>query len=231
MRGGKRGEIKNYMFLSLFLSGLVVFTFLSAYLVLADSDSTTFSWVIPENINHALSYGGSCSSTSVFFNENCALDYNDTVNGTANRTIPYHLSSGCDSAPSTTWCQNDTVPLITITNNGNVLLYINASFSAITSGVYVKSWLYNVTSGGCSIKGGNGFYGWQATCTTPRTDPLRNDTCKMWQGSAMNGTGNNSFLVTVAVSGTNGTCWTSDFIGLSQGTTTGNLITNSSSTA
>jgi len=180
--------------------------FVSA-MAFADTDDTTLSWVIPASVSHTLSYGGSCSSSAMYFIENDA-----SPDGTDTQLIPY------DAASAGSVCQSSGVAAITITNNGNVTTDVNASVtSTLESGVTLKLWL---GSSGC---GASGLGGYEASCSaTGMTDATvpSTSTC------VSVGDTTRQVVADLAASGSQQLCLAADFTGLSQGTTTDTFQTN-----
>ena len=96
--------------------------------VLAESDSTTVTFVIPASVSHSLSYGGSCSSSNFYFVEGDA-----TIDGTQ-----AGINATSDSAGSNL-CENATVAGIVISNIGSVNVNMTANFTAaLPTGVVMK---------------------------------------------------------------------------------------------
>jgi hypothetical protein len=176
-------------------------------MVLADTDETTLSWVIPANVSHTLSYGGSCSSSAMYFIEDDA-----SPDGSDTQLLPYDA----DSAGSP--CQSVSVAAITISNNGNVTTDVNASVtSTLETGVTLKLWL---GSSGC---GASGLGGYEGSCSKSGADDSNVPTTA---ACVSIGDSSKQIVADLAASGSQQLCLAADFSSLSQGTTTDTFQTS-----
>lgn len=158
--------MKNGQFGILFFL-LVVF---SVSVFAATTNTTTMTWVVPANKSHTIAYGGSCSASNFFFVESNGED-SDT-DGNSAKILPY------TAAAAGTACQSNTVAGMTITNNGNVTINIDANFQTNFSGTdinaHLKVWMG--TGSGC---GTGGLGGWQKNCTVfAAGSPVTSTTCR-----------------------------------------------------
>ena len=97
--------------------------------VLANTVSTTVTFVIPSSVVHSVSYGASCSSSNFYFVENDA-----TING-----VQTAINVSSDSA-GTSPCQDGTNPSMILNNIGSVSIDVAANFTtALPTGVTVKT--------------------------------------------------------------------------------------------
>lgn len=140
----------------------------------ADTETTTFTWVVPEDKTHSIGYGGSCSTSAFYFVESNAVLDND-IDGNADQILPYDSQSGGAA------CQSDSVAAMTITNTGNVTEDINAYFTAQLD-VNVWAGIFMGTGAGC---GSGGLGGWQSNCeVVSPTSPVTQSTCRDFNSSA-----------------------------------------------
>ena len=109
---------------------LIVGLLLLPMIAKANTQTTTFTFVVPSNIAHSLSYGGSCSNSAFFFVGD------NSGNGT--NLVPRTAATGGSA------CQ-DTNPGITINNNGNIAIDVTGEFNTLPSGVTV--WTANSDGG------------------------------------------------------------------------------------
>jgi hypothetical protein len=98
------------------------------YVVLADTNSVTVTFVIPSQVSHTISYGGACSASLFYFVEN-----DTTKNGYQNAT---NVSS--DTTGTGAFCQSDTVSGMTLNNVGSSTANITANFTSLPAGITVK---------------------------------------------------------------------------------------------
>ncbi|MCX8190513.1 MAG: hypothetical protein N3F05_04805 [Candidatus Diapherotrites archaeon] len=186
---------------------------LALSMVYADTQQTTLTWVIPANVTHALTYGGSCSTSAMYFVESNALEGATPINGTASKIPPYNAASGGSS------CQDGTNKVaITIHNQGNVPFDINARITTtLETGVTLKAWLSNGTHCGT-----NGMGGWEATCSKSGTD---DDTVPTTTACVTIGNTTKQIIADLAISSSAGICLAADFSGMPYGTTQDTLET------
>lgn len=116
---------------TLLLLTSVIALLIVAGVVLADTESTTVTFVIPTSVDHSISYGtvaATCSSANFFFVESDAIkDGTQTainVSGNVNGDL----------------CQNSSVSATVINNVGSVNVNVSANFTAaLPAGVTVKA--------------------------------------------------------------------------------------------
>lgn len=131
----------------LIISILAIF----ALLVWADTETTTVTFVIPSEIDHSISYGGSCSSANFYFVEN-----DGSLDGTQARINLTSDANPWTSEGASNTCQNSTVAGITITNSGSSV--INVSMNTSTS-----------LPSGTGLKAALADAGYEATCSGTAT--------------------------------------------------------------
>ena len=147
---------KFFLWLGIFLLFLPVL-----YVLAPSTNNTTMTWIVPSNKSHTLAYGGSCSATAFFFHENEGLDDPDS-DGNWQRNVPKSGRAVTDAN-----CQSSTVAGITVTNNGNLTIDVNAAFTAnIDTNLWLKVWQGN--GSGC---GTNGLGGWAQRCQLTVNNP------------------------------------------------------------
>jgi len=161
----------------------------------ADQDTTTFTWVVPENKAHTITYGGSCSTSAFYFVEGSAGSVDTDIDGNADKLLPYDADSGGSV------CQSDSVASMLITNTGNTTVDINAFFSEID--VNQQAGVFMGTGAGC---GTDGLGGWEYMCTVVAVDsPVTQSTCRDFNSSA--DTVSVMLIDNLDVSDTNQLCW------------------------
>lgn len=102
---------------------------LLAIFVIADTESTTVTWVIPSQVDHSIAYGEACSSANFYFVENDAV-----IDGTQAK-----LNLTSDSAGVNLCQTNDTAGMV-ISNVGSVNINITANMSTVLpAGVGLKA--------------------------------------------------------------------------------------------
>lgn len=170
--------------------------------VFADQDTTTFTWVVPSNKAHTITYGGSCSTSAFYFVEGSAGSVDTDIDGNADKILPTSDSAG------TSFCQSDSVASMLITNTGNVTEDINAFFTEMD--VNLQAGVFMGTGSGC---GSGGLAGWQSNCEVVGVDsPVTQSTCRDFNASA--DTGSVMLIDNLAASDTNQLCWFGRFKGL-----------------
>lgn len=203
----------------LVLVSLVLF---SSFSLAATTNTTAMTWVIPSNKSHTLTYGGACSASNFYFVESNGED--SDIDGNTSKILPYSASSGG------TVCQSNAVASITVTNNGNVAINIDANFQTGLSGndqnVGIKVWMG--TGSGC---GTSGLGGWQRPCSVQSTsNPVTASTCRDFNIS--NFTTTARLVSSLGVGDTNQLCFSGEmngaYVGLSQGSIARNFDTNAS---
>lgn len=131
--GGEK-KMKNKSMSSVIVAILLLASLVVVPMAYADTQTTTFTFVVPSNVAHTLSYGGSCSNSAFYFRGDNAGD------GTA--LVPYNAASAGSACQSTT-------PGIVINNAGNVAINMTAEFDALPNGVVV--WTAD-TNGGAEVQ-------------------------------------------------------------------------------
>jgi hypothetical protein len=97
--------------------------------VLADTTSTTVTFVIPSYVAHSVSYGSTCDSSNFFFVESDAVK-----DGTQTKINVTTSSAG------TTYCQNTTMAAMTLTSASSVAINVSGNFTAaLPSGITIKA--------------------------------------------------------------------------------------------
>ncbi len=137
--------------------GILVSIFFMMFvpIALADTTSTTVSFIIPSSISHVIGYAASCGSSDFAFVEN-----DGTYDGTQTRINVTQIDG--------TVCQTDSVSGLNISNTGNDIINVTFKFtSALPSGIVVKA---SLAEGGyeasCSL----------AAADTPTTGACHNVT-------------------------------------------------------
>ena len=203
----------------LVLVSLVLF---SSFSLAAITNTTAMTWVIPSNKSHTLTYGGACSASNFYFVESNG-EVSD-IDGNTSKILPYSASSGG------TVCQSAAVASITVTNNGNVAINVDANFQTGLSGndqnVGIKVWMG--TGAGCGTKG---LGGWQLPCSVQSaSNPVTSSTCRDFNIS--NFTTTARLVSSLGVGDTNQLCFSGElngaYVGLSQGSIARNFDTNAS---
>lgn len=203
----------------LLIACLLVF---SSFSFAATTNTTAMTWVIPSNKSHTVTYGGACSASNFYFIESNGED--SDIDGNTSKILPYSASSGG------TVCQSAAVASITVTNNGNVSINIDANFQTGLSGndqnVGIKVWMG--TGSGC---GTSGLGGWQKNCGVQSTsNPVTSSTCRDFNIS--NFTTTARLVSSLAVGDTNQLCFSGElngeYVGLTQGSIARNFDTNAS---
>lgn len=162
---------------------------------LADQDTTTFTWVVPENKAHTIAYGGSCSTSAFYFVEGSAGSVDTDIDGNADKILPFDAASGGGA------CQSDSVASMTITNSGNVTIDLNAFFTEMD--VNLQAGVFMGTGAGC---GTAGLAGWESNCTVVGVDsPVTQSTCRDFNASA--DIGSVMLIDDLPASDTNQLCW------------------------
>ncbi len=188
----------------------------------AVTNTTSMQWVIPANKSHTTAYGGSCSSSLFFFVETNGED--SDIDGNSAKVLPYNAASGG------TACQSNVVAAMTVTNNGNTTINVDANFQTGLSGndqnVGIKVWMG--TGAGC---GTSGLGGWQLNCGVQSTsNPVTATTCRDF--NIMNFTTTARLTSSLAAGDTNQLCFSGEINGkdfnVSQGTITRSFDTNAS---
>lgn len=157
--------------LPIFASFALIFVLLfPAFAMAAVTNTTVMTWVIPANKSHTTAYGGSCTASLFYFVETNGED--SDVDGNSARILPYNASSGGSA------CQSAAVAGMTVTNNGNTTINVDANFQTGLSGndqnVGIKVWMG--TGAGC---GTSGMGGWQLNCGVQSTsNPVTSTTCR-----------------------------------------------------
>lgn len=118
--------------------------------VLADTEETTVTFVIPTSIDHSVAYGASCSSSLFYFVETDATK--DGTQGGLNVT---------SDAAGANKCQNTTLSAMTISNVGSVNANITANFTA-------------ALPSGITVKVGQNYTAYESSCTGP---PVNESQC------------------------------------------------------
>lgn len=194
----------------------------SSFAFAATTNTTAMTWIIPSNKSHTITYGGACSASNFYFIESNGED--SDIDGNSSKILPYSASSGG------TVCQSGAVASITVTNNGNVAINIDANFQTGLSGndqnVGIKVWMG--TGSGC---GTNGLGGWQLPCAVQSTsNPVTAATCRDFNIS--NFTTTARLASSLGVGDTNQLCFSGElngaYVGLSQGSIARNFDTNAS---
>ncbi len=125
---------------------------LMSLIVIADTDDTTVTFIIPQSIAHSLAYAASCTSSNF-----ACIESDGSYQGTQN----YINITQIDGTP----CQAAGTPAVTITNNGNANLNVTWQFtSALPSGV--------------TFKVGNTSTMWQSSCSLSATSTWVASQCK-----------------------------------------------------
>lgn len=156
-----------FLLLSLFV--------LAVPIALAASIGTTTIWNVPVNKSHSIAYTSPCSATAFFFNEQNAVADPD-VDGNATKMLPFSARSTAGGTP----CQDASTAPITVTNNGNTTVNLDANFAgALDTNVWLKAW--KGTGSGC---GTSGLGGWQLRCTVvSTTTAVTTSACKDFNSS------------------------------------------------
>ena len=194
---------------------LIFMAFITAFAACAyaDTQTTTLSWVVPSSVSHTLTYGGSCSTSAMYFVESNAAAGASPVDGNAIKIIPY------DAASAGAACQDgSSKAAIRVTNGGNVYIDVNAQITTtLQAKVVLKDW--NGDASGC---GTSGLGGWEAACSkiggTDATVPT-SSTCVSIGDTAV------QVLADINAGYYGYMCLAADFNGLSAGTTTDTLQT------
>ncbi len=196
----------------LFLMLFILFLFSPVIYVFANQLQTTMTWFVPFNRNHTIAYGGTCSATAFFFDENHAL-VDDDIDGNGHQVAPRPDRLGG------TLCQTGSTAGMLVTNAGNTTISIDANFAgALDVNVWLKVWEGN--GAGCggpnaSQGGGNGFGGWQYRCAFAApvntiADVNTSGGCRDFNSS--NGTIAASITTNIPVNDTNQLCFSGDFM-------------------
>ncbi len=188
--------MKKFFALILF----ALFLFAPMVLVLANQISTTMTWFVPQNKTFTLAYGGTCSATAFFFDENRAvLDGDVDGNGAQIAPRPNRLGG--------TVCQDATTAGMTITNAGNIAISLDGNFaSALDTNIWLKVW--QGTGAGC---GTSGMGGWELRCTTTSTTlDLNAVSCRDFNSS--NSTTAARLTTSLPIGDTNQLCFSGDFM-------------------
>jgi hypothetical protein len=122
-------RIRNSIIGALLIVGLLLVPLASA-----STTTTTFTFVVPSNIAHTLSYGGSCSTSAFYFVGDAS--------GDGTNLVPRDAASGGSACQSTT-------PGLTINNGGNVAIDVTGEFASLPAGVTV--WTAD-TNGGAEVQ-------------------------------------------------------------------------------
>lgn len=121
---------------------LVLLGLLTVSVVLADTETTTVTFVIPSSVDHSLTYGSSCSSTLFYY-----VETDTTKDGTLNMINASSDTSGASP------CQTAGQGAFTVNNLGSASINVTMNFSsALPSGISVKS--------------ANASGGYEAQCTS-----------------------------------------------------------------
>lgn len=208
----------------------LVLVLLAPVAMAAVTNTTTMSWVVPSNKSHTVAYGGSCSSSAFYFIESNspAVGGDPDIDGNGSKVLPYNAASGG------TACQSASVAGMTVTNNGNVTINIDANFQTGLSGndqnVGIKVWMGSGPGAGLYC-GTGGLGGWQLPCGVQSTaSPVTSTTCRDF--NILNFTTTARLTSNLGVLDTNQLCFSGEFngayVGLSQGTITRSFDTNAS---
>ncbi len=198
-----------------------LFVVLIAPLVNADTDTTVMTWVVPSNFSHSIAYGGSCNNTSFYFIESNSED--SDIDGNGGRILPYNASAGG------TACQSATVAGMTITNNGNVAINLDANFVTNFSGADVNAKLKVWMGTGSGFCGTGGLGGYAHPCTVvTSTSPVTATTCRDFNSG--NATTNVRLVSSLGINDTNQLCFAglfdSPLVGVAQGSYAHTFDTN-----
>lgn len=201
---------------------LVFLILLPALVLGAVTNTTAMTWIIASNKSHTISYGGACSASNFYFIETNGEDADS--DGNSAKVLPYDASNGGSV------CQSAAVASITVTNNGNTSINIDANFQTGLSGndqnVGIKVWMG--TGSGC---GSNGLGGWQLNCSVQSTtNPVTATTCRDFNMS--NFTTTARLVSSLAKTDTNQLCFAGEINGkdtrVGAGTISRNFDTNAS---
>ena len=197
----------------------LIMIFFAVLVYAATENNTTMTWVVPSNISHSLTYGGACDSSNFYFVEDTCTQDSD-IDGNGSQCVPQTTSAGG------TDCQDATTIPITINNNGNVAINVDANFDAEFAGVDVnivlKVWMSD--GPGC---GASGLGGYEAPCTISGATPVTSTACRVYNQT--NETTAGQRLVSALAAGdSNGMCFSGDFnISVSQGSHAVTFMTTS----
>ncbi len=198
--------------------GFVV-TFFAVFVYAAVENNTTMTWVVPSNVSHSLTYSGACSSSDFYFVEDqCAQD--SDIDGNGSQCVPQTTSAGGTS------CQDATTIPITITNNGNVGINVDANFTAEFAGadvnIVLKVWMSD--GPGC---GASGLGGYEAPCTITGATPVTSTACRRYNQTNET-TAAQRIVSALGAGDTNGMCFSGDFnTSVSQGSHAVTFMTTS----
>ena len=172
---GNKGlnAFKPLILLLLFLIPIIV--------IAATQQPTTMTWVVGSNKSVTFTYGAACSTTLFYYVESDAYFDSDS-DGNAWQIRPNSSSGGGVE----TKCQSSTFAPLSILNNGNTSVDINAVFTtALDANTWLKVWLGTGTGCGAAGPGGgdsNGMRGWSINCAlfapTDFTTALGTNTCR-----------------------------------------------------
>lgn len=192
---------------SFFLNALAVLILvLLLAQVIANTLNTSMTWVVPSNKSHSIAYGGACSATSFFFVESDA-NFDSDVDGNGAMIAPNSFNQGGAS----TLCQTNGIAGITVTNNGNVAINIDANvnpdFNGADRNLVLKVWMG--LGNGCTMTSGL-FNGWQSNCgIIGATTPVTQAACKDFNAGDSNAY--SRLVNALGIGGTNQLCFSGDF--------------------
>ncbi|MDO8537584.1 MAG: hypothetical protein Q7S21_01745 [archaeon] len=175
--------------------------------VIANTITSTMSWVVPSNKSHSIAYGGSCSASSFFFVESDANFDGADTDGNGSMVAPNSFNQGGVS----TQCQTGGIAGMTITNNGNVAINIDANvnpdFNGSDQNLVLKVWMGR--GDGCTMTSGL-YAGWQSNCgVIAATSPVTQAACRDFNKVDANAYGR--LTTGLGIGGTNQLCFSGDF--------------------
>ncbi|MFH0714758.1 MAG: hypothetical protein V1847_03115 [Candidatus Diapherotrites archaeon] len=191
-----------------------------AGVVIADTATTTMTWVVPSAKAHTITYGAACSTSNFYFVESDAWDGNAVIDGNAVLIRPNSSSSG----GVTTRCQGDKLAPIRINNTGNVTEDINADMNAALTGtdfnsLVLKVWMGTGVGCGAGEADANGYGGWEANCSA--TGPVTETTCYAF--NAAHAVTSILLIDNLPSGDTNQICFSGDFNGVRGGVASGSF--------
>jgi hypothetical protein len=186
---------------------LVFFIIASPFASAVDLSTTTMTWVVATVKSITVSYGSPCTSSAFFFNESNA-QFDSDADGNWAKAVPQSTRTGAGDSN----CQSSSQAAMTVTNNGNATVNVDANFTTAMSGADInlelKVWQ---GSSGC---GTFGLGGWEEPCSvTGTTSAPGTTTCKEFSSSSAAATAATRVISSLSPNAATQLCYSGDLNG------------------